>query len=115
MKTASEYLHDLLQELEDIAEFTREGYEAFESNRQVQKAVIKSYENIGEIVKRLPQHIREENSQVAWATLAGFRDFLIHNYDRILLGNVWAAVKDLPSLKAEIEKMLRDLAEDEID
>jgi uncharacterized protein with HEPN domain len=104
-----DYLRDLLQELADVAEFTRDGREAFMKSRQIQKAVIKSYENIGEIVKRIPSNIRDANPQVSWATLAGFRDFLIHNYDRIVLDNVWAAVEDLPVLKASVETILKDL------
>ena len=109
MKTASEHLRDLLRELADVAEFTRAGRETFMQSRQIQKAVIKSYENIGEIVKRIPQHVREANPQIAWTTLAGFRDFLIHNYDRVILDNVWVAVEDLPALQAAVEAVLGDL------
>lgn len=109
MKTTAEYLSDLLRELEDVAEFTREGRETFMQSRQIQKAVIKSYENVGEIVKRIAQNVRDANPQLAWSTLAGFRDFLIHNYDRVILDNVWVAVEDLPALKAAVEAILKDL------
>jgi uncharacterized protein with HEPN domain len=36
MKTTAEYLSDLLRELEDVAEFTREGRETFMQSRQIQ-------------------------------------------------------------------------------
>lgn len=50
-----------------------------------QFAVIRAYEVIGEIVKRLPQTFTDEYLDVNWRKLAGFRDFLAHNYDEIII------------------------------
>lgn len=106
-KTTVHYLRDLLAELADIAAFTANGREAFASDRMAQKAVIRSYEVIGEIVKRVPPEIRQTNPQIDWRKLAGFRDFLAHNYDIIIFGNVWSAVEDLPHLRTAVETLLR--------
>ncbi len=39
--------------------------------------------------------------------MAGLRDVLIHQYDRVRLNLVWAAVEEsLPALKVEIVKAL---------
>jgi uncharacterized protein with HEPN domain len=109
MKDSRGYLRDLLTELEDIAAFTSDGREAFVANRMAQKAVMRSYEIIGEIVKRIPQEIREAHPQIDWRTLAAFRDYLIHRYDTVNLERVWIAVADLPNLKAAVETLLRTL------
>jgi uncharacterized protein with HEPN domain len=44
--------------------------------------------------------------------MAGLRDILVHQYDRIPLELIWSAIqKDLPELKAEIIKALPPLDE----
>lgn len=111
-KSVKPYLRDLLTELNDIVDFTVAGREVFRSDRRTQKAVIRSYEVIGEIVKRIPQEIRDANPQIEWRKLAAFRDFLAHNYDDVILKNIWEAVEDLPNLKAEVETVLYSLPDD---
>jgi uncharacterized protein with HEPN domain len=83
------------------------------------KAVIRSCEVIGMIVKRLLNAVREENPQVDWRRLAGFRDFLAHDYEEVILEFVWDAVEDLPKLRHSIETLLEktepDPGDDEMD
>ncbi len=105
-KTHSDYLRDILRELDDIAAFTTDGQAAFTQDIKTQKAVIRSYEVIGEICKRLAQEIRDTNPQVDWRKLINFRDFLAHNYESIALRYIWDAVADLPTLRAAIEVLL---------
>jgi uncharacterized protein with HEPN domain len=112
-KTAADYVRDLLQELDDIAAFTVEGRDAFMRDAKTQKAVIRSYEVVGEICKRLPDAVREDNPQIDWRKLITFRDFLAHNYDLIGLRYVWEAVEDLPHLRAEFEALLENLGDGE--
>lgn len=110
-KNLAGYLRDLLQELADIAAFTADGEDAFAKDVKTQKAVIRSYEVIGEIAKRLPIELRDTHDEIDWRKLITFRDFLAHNYDKVVLRYLWDAVEDLPNLKVAIEKML-DEAED---
>ncbi len=64
-----------------ISRFTADGREVFIGDEKTQYAVIRAYEVVGEIVKRLPQSLREANPQIDWRKLVGFRDFLAHNYE----------------------------------
>ncbi|TVR19414.1 MAG: DUF86 domain-containing protein [Anaerolineaceae bacterium] len=112
-KTTADYLRDLLQELDDIVAFTIEGEAAFMRDVKTQKAVIRSYEVIGEIGKRLPDAFRAANSGIDWRKLITFRDFLAHNYELIGLRYVWDAVKDVHNLRAAIQALLDDLPDDE--
>lgn len=73
---------------------------------KTQKAVIRSYEVIGEICKRLSAELRDSNPQIAWRKLITFRDFLAHNYDFIGLRYVWEAVEDLPALRDAVQSLL---------
>jgi uncharacterized protein with HEPN domain len=95
VKYERDYLQDMLQYLDDVKAFTVDGREMFIHDRKTQLAVIRAYEVIGEIAKRLPESLREANPQIDWRRLINFRDFLAHNYERVLLNNLWAAIEDL--------------------
>lgn len=97
MTRITDYLEDILREIDDVEAFTTEGRTAFMLDRRTQKAVIRSYEIIGEIAKRLPAEMRDANLQIDWRRLITFRDFLAHNYDMVVLSYVWGAVEDLHS------------------
>lgn len=104
-----ELFRDILIELEDIRTFTRDGYEAFIRNRMAEKAVIRSYEVIGEIVKRLPQEFYDAHPQIDWHVLASFRDYLIHRYDTLDSKRIWVAVEDVDNLHQKISTFIRQL------
>jgi uncharacterized protein with HEPN domain len=103
----------MLEYLESVAAFTVDGREAFLRDRKTQFAVIRAYEVIGEIAKRLPEAFRNANPQLDWSKLVNFRDFLAHNYERVILSNIWAAVEDLPNLRVAIQAALAALPEDD--
>lgn len=111
-KTNREYLQDIIFYLEKARSFTQNGYFQFIDNEMQQLAVIRVYEVIGEIVKRIPEDFRKQNPQIDWRKLAGFRDFLSHNYDEIILDFVWQAVEDIPTLLRMLESILEDLPPD---
>ncbi len=111
-KTYNAYLRDILRECDDIAAFTADDQIAFSQDLKTQKAVIRSYEVIGEICKRLAPEIRDSNPQIDWRKLINFRDFLAHNYESIILRYIWDAVTDLPTLRAAIEALLASLPPD---
>ena len=70
---------------------------------------------IGEIAKRLPDRLLEQQPQVAWKKVKGFRDFLAHNYEAVILQIVWGAVEELPELRAAVEKLLMTAQVNEAD
>jgi uncharacterized protein with HEPN domain len=113
MKSQRAYLRDLLDYLQRVQDFTAAGKEAFLTDEKTQFAVIRAYEVIGEIVKRLPLDFRDNYPQVDWKRLTGFRDFLAHNYEELILEFVWDAVEDVPNLRTAVEAMLLDLPNDE--
>jgi uncharacterized protein with HEPN domain len=79
------YLEDLLARIVMIEDFTAEGRAAFMASIQAQEAVIRCFEVMGEIVKRLVPEKLTVYPDIPWKQIAGFRDFLIHNYNRINL------------------------------
>ncbi len=110
MKDERVYLDELLARIRMIEDFTAPGQADFLASEKTQEAVIRCFEVIGEIVKRLPADWLSAYPEIPWKQLAGFRDFLIHNYDRVNVVIVWRAVKDdIPALKAAIQAMLDNL------
>lgn len=107
--TTADYLRDILHELDDITAFTQAGREAFEQDVKTRKAVVRSYEIIGEVATRIPEDVKTKNTDIDWRLLIGFRDFLVHNYDRVAAHFIWEAVEDVPHLRAAIESLLRSL------
>jgi len=106
MRDVAGYLRDLLEQIGDIEVFTTAGRDVFFKDRKTQKAVIRSYEIIGEIVKRLPSDLLTPYAEVEWQRIKAFRDFLIHNYDRVAPALVWEAVEKLPILKSAVVDLL---------
>ncbi len=59
MTDDSLYLQDILERIERIQTYTQEGQDAFFRSLLIQDGVIRSFEVIGEAVKRLSLHLRQ--------------------------------------------------------
>ena len=81
--------------------------EELSDNKEKQSAILYQILVIGEATKRLSAEFREDNPQVPWDDIAGMRDRLAHQYDRINLDVIWMVVKsDIPSLLLLLEPLL---------
>lgn len=98
------YLQDIFESILAIEEYTGSLTEdEFYKNRQVQDAVLRRLEIIGEAVKNIDKHFRDRYPNIAWTKIAGLRDVLIHAYFGVNMKRVWSVVeKDIPELKQEI-------------
>jgi uncharacterized protein with HEPN domain len=99
MKTQQEYCRDILARIDMIRRFTEGGEAFFLQDERTQESVMRCFEIIGEIVKRLDTTLKDAYPLIDWKSYAGFRDVLIHQYDMILLDKVWDTVQTLALLK----------------
>jgi len=114
MKDMRLYLDHILTALLRIESYTQDGRQAFMDSHMAQDAVIRNFEIIGEAAKRIPKDFRKAHAGIPWAEMAGFRDVLIHEYDRVDLEEVWLTVeRDLPQLKQPIQELLAALDSDQ--
>ncbi len=65
------YLIHVLECIDWIESYTRDGYTAFSESRQIQDAVIRNFEVMGEATKRLSQAVRDAHPEVPWRRVAG--------------------------------------------
>jgi uncharacterized protein with HEPN domain len=107
------FLTHVLEATADIEIFTSDGRAAFMADRRTQSAVIRQLEIIGEAVKQLSSELTQGESTIPWRQIAGARDRLIHAYFSVDLDAVWSMVEqDLPSLRANVRRLLAGPASD---
>jgi len=105
------YIHDILESIQAIEEYVQPTTEEdFYGNRQVQDAVLRRLEIIGEAVKKLDENFRNRYPEIPWKKVAGLRDVLIHEYFGVSLKRVWRVIKiDLVDLKLQISRIWEEL------
>lgn len=104
------YLAHIMECIQKIERYTKDGRERFLDDQLIQDAVLRNFEVIGEAAKRLDDAYRASHPQIPWRAVAGLRDMLIHQYEGVDLNKVWAIVEgDLPGLKKSITAMLPPL------
>ncbi len=104
------FLEDIKDCIEKIGGYTKNvSWERFEKDVQLQDAVVRRLEIIGEAVKGITPPLRESHPEIPWKRVAGFRDILIHAYSDVNLRMVWNVIEtDLPLLKEAISKLIAE-------
>jgi len=104
------YLQDIWESILAIEGYTQNlSEDEFYSNCQVQDAVVRRLEIIGEAVKNIDDEFRDEYPQIPWKKIAGMRDIIAHEYFGVKLDRVWDVVKkDLPDLRKKIGTVMRE-------
>lgn len=100
------YLLHVQDAIAQIMAYTASGEADFRANRQVQDAVIRNFEIIGEAVKHISSDLRSKHPEIPWKQVAGMRDEMIHEYFGVDLTIVWDTVQSgLPKLKQTIDRL----------
>ena len=104
MKSDRVYIEHILECIQNVEEFTREGREAFMNSKLIQAGVIRNLEIMGEAAKRVSSDLRDRSPGIPWKKMSGLRDVLIHDYMGVDVGLVWNVVaKELPTLKQQLQ------------
>ena len=107
MKDDRLYLHHMLERCRRITRFIGPGREAFMASEELQDAVIRNVEVIGEAAKRVSADAQGRLASLDWKAIWGMRDVLIHDYIGVDLDEVWnVASARIPELHATLEQFL---------
>ena len=80
--------------------------EQFLADVQLQDAVIRRLEIMGEAARRASDEAREQCPTLPWADMVAMRNIMIHQYDHVDMALVWDAVQqDLPRVVAALEAL----------
>ena len=108
MKDDRLYLYHMLERCRRITQFIEVGRSVFVESEQLQDAVIRNVEVIGEAAKRVSSESRSKMSSLDWKAICGMRDVLIHDYIGVDLDEVWnVASSHIPELQAVLERFLK--------
>lgn len=101
------YLDDILESIERIEDYTKgKTEEVFRRDTELQDAVLRRLEIIGEAVKHIPDYLKDRYPQIDWKKIAGARNIFVHEYFGVRLERVWdTVVRDLPRLKEQIKSL----------
>ncbi len=109
MKDDRLYLHHMLERCQRVMRVINRGKEAFFTSEELQDAVIRNIEVIGEAAKCVSPETRSRLAQLDWKRICGMRDVLIHDYIGVDLNEVWnVASLRIPELRQALDSFLAD-------
>ncbi len=109
-RTVKKWLFDILLSIERIDTFigSPKLFDNYQNNIQLQQAVERNLEIIGEAMSKILNRFPEIAITQA-RKIVDTRNKIIHGYDEIEPENIWAIIiNHLPVLKQEVEKLLTE-------
>lgn len=109
--------HDPMVRVRHMLDHAREAVEMvkgktradLDADRQLNLALVRLVEVIGEAAARIPDDFRARYPQVPWRQIVGMRHRMIHDYDVIDFDILWAVLRqDLPPLIEQLEGIVRE-------
>jgi len=80
-----------------------------DTDRKLNLSLVRLLEIIGEAARGISEEFRQNHPDLPWNKMVGMRDRLIHGYFDVNLDVVWETItEDLPTLVAQLEKMVGD-------
>jgi uncharacterized protein with HEPN domain len=93
-----------------IFEDAAPGKEAVFSSRMLQDAIIRNLQVLRESTQRVDSRNKDRHPEIHWASIAGMRNVLVHDYFDVDFQTVWDVVtRDLPGLDKAMHAILADL------
>ena len=107
--------HDPLSHIKHMLEYTREAcdmarghtLEELKTNRQLELALVRLMEIVGEAATRLSEDFKRRYPDVPWRPITALRNRLIHAYDLVDLDILWTIIsQELSPLIGQLESIL---------
>lgn len=107
------YIEDILESIRRIEEYCHGLSEPkFSQDIQLQDAVVRRFQVIGEAAGKIPKEKRTQFPEVPWAKIVALRNLIIHDYASVDFSEVWRVVhEELPTLKSQLFLVQKNLEE----
>lgn len=116
MNTDHVYVVYILECINNIEDLIAKGRGAVENEKHYQAALLYYLQTMAESTQRLSDTLKAEYEMIDWIAISGFRNRLVHGYLDVNMKIVWNVIdKDLPHLKATIQKILKDIGHQDND
>jgi uncharacterized protein with HEPN domain len=104
-------LEDILEAIATIGGYTSgKTFDDYVGERMMRDAVERNIERISEASRYIPTGLKTKYPEIPWRKVAGIGNILRHAYPIVDDSLIWeVVVRDLPSLKAAIEQVLREV------
>lgn len=104
-------LEHILTAINNVAEFVEgKTQEDLVGDKMFFFAVVKNIEIIGEAANYVTKELRDAHPEIDWTSIIGMRHVLVHDYYTIKPHIAWiTATVNLPSLKPQIETLLKEM------
>jgi uncharacterized protein with HEPN domain len=87
-------LEDMLQSAQKIKQYTKDlDFDSFQDDDKTKDAVVRNFEIIGEAANRIDQDFRDNNPEIEWQRIRGFRNRIVHEYFGIDYEIVWEIIE----------------------
>jgi len=98
------YIVDILDSIDLINEYIHDIDEIqFSQDIQLQDAIIRRFQIIGEASAKIPGIIRDRFPNIPWKKIVAQRNLIIHNYAKVRPSEIWQVIiADLPTLKKQL-------------
>ncbi|MCL2086730.1 MAG: DUF86 domain-containing protein [Oscillospiraceae bacterium] len=102
-------IEKFLEHIEDVKDFVGNSNCAeFMSNKKDMMATAFAIAQIGELTMQISDEVKVILQEVDWRGIKGFRNWLIHNYEKVELPAFWDVIKnDLPELETRLKDFLK--------
>jgi uncharacterized protein with HEPN domain len=104
------YLWDMLDSAKTIINFVSGvSFSQYMQNRQLQLAVERALEIIGEAARRVSKGFQDEHCDIPWQNIIAQRNVLAHEYGEIKQELIWkVATVRIPELIAALKPLVPD-------
>ena len=107
-------LKDIVYAINKIEAYTNDVNDIidFEENTEKYDATLLNFIVVGESVARLSDNIKEENDEIPWKNIKGFRNYIAHDYFGVDISEVWDVIQNhISKLKKDIEQIIENKKE----
>lgn len=89
-------------------------YQEYERNRQLQLAMERLVEIIGEAARNVSVSFKGEHPEIPWSLIVAQRNVIAHDYGDIKQDRIWALTqRHLPELIEKIQPLVPELPDEE--